>query len=116
MVCYVIPLIASLVGTLRRMSLKRRHPKNSYTHSFWLNIMLLGGALFGVIDHLWHGELFLIGQNWMFDLALGSTITAGIIGSWGVIVYKNDIVKVLDSMVGYTGMYRERHELILSKK
>jgi hypothetical protein len=48
--------------------------------------MFLGAAIFGVIDHLWNGELFLISTNWIMDLALGFTITGGIIGSWGLIV------------------------------
>ena len=56
---------------------------------FWLNIMLLGASLFGAIDHFWHGELFLVGTNWMADIALGSAITAGVFGAWGIIALKH---------------------------
>lgn len=57
--------------------------------------MFLGAAFFGIIDHLWNGELFLISQNWMMDLALGFTITGGIIGGWGLII---STPKIMDSM------------------
>jgi hypothetical protein len=48
--------------------------------------MLYGGALFGVIDHLWNGELFLISGNIVSDLLLGVVITAFIIISWAAIL------------------------------
>ncbi len=46
--------------------------------------MLYGGALFGVVDHLWNGQLFLIGGAPLMDLLLGVTITAVIFGGWGI--------------------------------
>jgi hypothetical protein len=57
--------------------------------------MFLGGALFGIIDHLWNGELFLISKNWIMDLSLGFVITSGIMGSWGII---NSAPKIIDSI------------------
>lgn len=80
MVCYIIPTTAALIEYIRNRKIKQKPHKN------WLNLMFLGGALFGIIDHLWNGELFLISANWVSDLTLGFTITAGIIGSWGLIV------------------------------
>jgi hypothetical protein len=51
---------------------------------WWLNLMLYGGALFGVVDHLWNGELFLISTSWVKDIALGFVITAAIFAAWGI--------------------------------
>ena len=90
MVCYAVPTIATIIEFIRQRKLKRKD-----THGKWLNLMLLGGALFGVIDHLWNGELFLISENWIMDLALGFTITGGILGSWGIIV---SMPKITDFM------------------
>jgi len=79
MVCYIVPTVATVIQFIRRKN-------NKDKHEYWLNLMFLGAALFGVIDHLWNGELFLISTNWLMDLALGFTITGGIIGSWGLLV------------------------------
>jgi hypothetical protein len=49
--------------------------------------MFYGGTLFGVVDHLWNGELFLISKDWMKDLSLGVIITGGIILVWRVIIF-----------------------------
>jgi len=49
-------------------------------------LMFYGGTLFGVIDHLWNGELFLVSENWIKDLSLGVVITAGIILAWAGIL------------------------------
>lgn len=87
MVCYIVPLAATLIGVTRRRALSRHD-----AHGLWLNIMLLGASLFGVIDHFWNGELFLISANWVLDLALGGTITLGVFASWGVVVNKEKLV------------------------
>ncbi len=100
MVCYIVPLAATIIGTLTRKSLGKHG-----AHGFWLNIMLLGGALFGVIDHFWNGELFLISANWMLDLALGGSITAGIFVSWGVIVSKDRLLEPLRFINRRIGIY-----------
>jgi hypothetical protein len=81
MVCYIITTTAAIIEYIRN-----RKIKENKSHKNWLNLMFLGGALFGIIDHLWNGELFLISANWASDLTLGFTITAGIIGSWGLII------------------------------
>jgi len=90
MVCYIIPTTAAIIEYIRNRKIKEKTP-----HKNWLNLMFLGGALFGIIDHLWNGELFLISANWILDLTLGFTITAGIIGSWGLII---STPKIMDSM------------------
>jgi hypothetical protein len=48
--------------------------------------MLYGGTLFGVIDHLWNGELFLVSASWVKDIALGFVITAAIFAGWSIIL------------------------------
>ncbi len=88
MVCYIVPLVATLLAFIGR-----RASHNHGHHSLWLNIMLLGGALFGGIDHLWNAELFLISSSWAWDLALGGAITLGITAGWGVIVFKTRIAE-----------------------
>lgn len=78
MVCYMIPLTAALISTIAWRS-RRGGPAG-----WWLNLLLYGGAIFGVVDHLWNGELFLISGNVSMDLLLGATITLGIFGAWGI--------------------------------
>ena len=90
MVCYIVPTIAVIIEYIRNRKIKEKR-----LHENWLNLMFLGGALFGIMDHLWNGELFLISQNWLMDLALGFTITGAITGSWFMIV---SVPKIIDSM------------------
>ena len=90
MVCYIIPTTAAIIEYIRNRKIKEKTP-----HKNWLNLMFLGGALFGIIDHLWNSELFLISANWVSDLTLGFTITVGIIGSWELII---STPKIMDSM------------------
>jgi hypothetical protein len=80
-VCYIIPLVTAILS-----SVVWRFKGDSSPAGFWLVLLLCGGALFGVVDHLWNGELFLIGENIKSDLLLGCTITGTIFGSWGVIL------------------------------
>ena len=56
-------------------------------HPAVLNLLFWGGALFGVIDHLWNGELFSIPQNPMKDLLLGVVISVGIVAAWLALVW-----------------------------
>lgn len=101
MVCYSVPLAALLITAFRRKVLRKKD-----VEGFWLNLLLLGGALFGVIDHFWNGELFLLGPNLLVDLSLGVTITAGIFVSWGVIVYRERITGSLRHLDRKTGIYK----------
>ena len=73
--CYTVPLVASAVSTYAWS--RKRDPK------LWqLNLLFYGAAAFGVIDHLWNGELFLISDNVAKDLLLGVVITAAIFAGW----------------------------------
>ncbi len=101
MVCYAVPLAALLITAVRRRMLRKKN-----VEGFWLNLLLLGGALFGVIDHFWNGELFLIGPNLLVDLSLGATITGGIFATWGVIVFREKITDSFRFLSRRTGIYK----------
>ncbi len=77
--CYLGPTTAAIVTTFMWKTKKT-------LRLFWLMLMFYGGALFGVIDHLWNGELFLVSKEWVKDLSLGGVITVGIILAWAGIL------------------------------
>jgi hypothetical protein len=77
--CYTVPLVASIITTIRGR--QKKEPK-----LWWLNFLLYGGTLFGVVDHIWNGELFLISASVVKDIALGFVITAVIFAGWGIII------------------------------
>jgi len=80
-VCYIIPTACAVILYALRRG-KRQGDANLYR----LNLLLLGGAVFGVVDHLWNGELILIGPNPAMDILLGATITLAIFCVWLAIV------------------------------
>jgi hypothetical protein len=82
MVCYMVPMLVAFAHQVTRKKVKRM---NEDPHQSWLSLMLFGGASFGLIDHLWSGELLLIG-NLLNDLILGAVITMGIFCAWGIAV------------------------------
>lgn len=98
MVCYTIPLAAAIISSIF-WGARRRGPTG-----WWLNLLLYGGAMFGFVDHLWAGELFLIGNAPMLDLLLGATITATIFGGWGVIYTVAKIYPELGHRMGFFEM------------
>lgn len=77
--CYTIPLVAAITTSF--IWKKERTLK-----LWWLALLFYGGSLFGIIDHLWNGELLLISENWLKDLCLGGVITAGLILAWRIIL------------------------------
>ena len=78
--CYTVPVVAAITATFIW--------KIKKTLKFWwLALMFYGGSLFGVIDHLWNGELFLISENWLKDLGLGAVITTGITLIWAILLF-----------------------------
>jgi len=77
--CYIIPAAAAVIHLFYRKRLTQRAEQHR-----WLNLLFLGGAIFGVIDHLWNGELFHIGYR---DMLLGLVITIVIWSVWQVIVW-----------------------------
>ncbi len=95
MVCYTIPLAVAIISSIVWSS-QRRGPAG-----WWLNLLLYGGALFGLVDHLWHGELFLIGEAPLMDLLLGGTITAVIFGGWGITLGIAKAYPELSRRMGY---------------
>lgn len=95
MVCYTIPLTVAIISSVVWSS-KRKGPAG-----WWLNLLLYGGAMFGVVDHFWHGELFLIGKAPLMDLLLGVTITAAIFGGWGITLGIARIYPNLGRRMGY---------------
>jgi predicted acyltransferase len=80
--CWTIPTASAfIVGILKKVRWKKE-PES--THLF---LLLLGAGLFGVIDHIWNGEIFLIGENIFKDIALGIVITIATFVVWGLLVF-----------------------------
>ena len=86
MVCYIVPAVVAIIHHGLRNS--NASWKKSTSH-LWLSLLLAGGAIFGVVDHLWNGELFLFGENLFLDLLLGVTITVAIVIAWFFIITLN---------------------------
>jgi len=88
MTCYVVPAAAAIIHFFMR----KKFPglKNNERHK-WLNLLLAGGAIFGVVDHIWNGEFMLFGSGWLADLTLGITITTIIIAAWAFASYKSTL-------------------------
>jgi hypothetical protein len=72
--CYLVPLTAAGLHYIYR----RKNGLNS-KYDTRLTQLLVGASTFGVIDHLWNGELFLFG-SFLTDMALGVTITVAVFG------------------------------------
>jgi hypothetical protein len=83
MACYAIPLIAAVIHYGLRMKVTGLKVNR---HHLWLNLLLAGGAIFGLVDHLWNGELLLISENLLMDLMLGVAITTTLLIVWAVFV------------------------------
>jgi len=86
MVCYAVPAVAAIVHYGLR---KTKTSWKKSTSQLWLSLLLSGGAMFGIVDHLWNGELFLLGENLILDLLLGFTITLTIIIAWFIAITLN---------------------------
>ncbi|MFH1258134.1 MAG: hypothetical protein ABIG96_05125 [Candidatus Micrarchaeota archaeon] len=78
MVCYAVPTATALAIFVGRKLFHKEHDGKS----FRLGQLMLGGTVFGVVDHWWNGELFLLGPNIVADLMLGFAITGAIFGVW----------------------------------
>lgn len=97
MVCYVVLAIAAIVHYGLR---KSKTSWKGTISQLWLSLLLAGGAIFGVVDHLWNGELFLFGENILLDLLLGVTITVTIVIAWiiAITLNKNSVKKPLKQL------------------
>ena len=89
MVCYTVPMAAAVAHFVMRKNITNWKEN---THHLWLNLLLAGGAIFGLVDHWWNGELFYIGKNILMDISLGVAITVAITAIWAVI-YVTDKAK-----------------------
>jgi len=81
MVCYAVPATVALLSVVLR---QKYNVHSKYAQ--WFTLLFAGGATFGVVDHLWNGELFLIGPNIASDLLLGFAITATLFTVWLAVV------------------------------
>ena len=96
MVCYTIPLAVAMI-TLAIWGSQRRGPAG-----WWLVLLLCGGAVFGVVDHLLHGELLLFSPEALpMDLFVGGAITASIFGAWGITLGIVRVYPELGRRMGY---------------
>ncbi|MFC2174468.1 hypothetical protein ACFLQ2_01205 [archaeon] len=77
--CYAIPLVGAILCYGWRKAFRKTHPQY-----LWLNLLLFGGSIFGVVDHAWNNELLAFGTS---DLLLGVVITLATIGFWGAMLY-----------------------------
>ncbi len=84
MVCYAVPLIAAALGFGWRKTNGKAHAHSQQEHT--LRLMLLGASVFGVVDHLWNGELLMVGPDWRSDIALGCVITLAVFAVWALAV------------------------------
>ena len=91
MACYIVPAAAFLFSH----GLRKKQPENQNLH--WLSLLFLGGSLFGIIDHFWNNELFLISKNLANDLLLGFVITFSIVAVWAVIIIMPKLSEVIQN-------------------
>ena len=73
--CYTVQLAGAIVSSIA-WSVKKS------VKIWWLTLMFFGAALFGVIDHWWNGELFLVSENIVSDLLLGVAISIFTVIAW----------------------------------
>ena len=92
MCCYLFPTLAAIVHFFMR----KTNPKLQTKHQLLLNQLFIGGAIFGVVDHWWNGELLAIN---LIDVGLGVIITLSIILAWlSFVVYDTYKAKVAEKI------------------
>jgi hypothetical protein len=74
--CHAVPIANAIVTTFWWK--KSRSPRLGQ-----LNLMFYGASIFGIVDHLWSGELFLISPDLTKDILKGVVIAASVWGIWG---------------------------------
>ena len=87
MVCYVLPTLAAAMIYAHRKKDGRTDDEGRQ-----LNLLLSGGAVFGLVDHAWNGQLFW-SPNFGSDLMLGVLITAAIYAVWFVMMVAKQSAK-----------------------
>jgi hypothetical protein len=83
MVCYIVPTAVAIIHGIMR---KKTTSLKNNVHHLWLNLLLVGAAIFGLVDHWWNNELFFIGKNIFMDISLGIIITITVFVIWIVVV------------------------------
>jgi hypothetical protein len=83
MVCYVVPTAVAIIHGIMR---KNTTTLKNNVHHLWLNLLLVGAAIFGLVDHWWNGELFFIGEYIYMDILLGVVITTAVFIIWKIFV------------------------------
>jgi len=83
MVCYVVPTAVAIIHGIMR---KNTTSLKNNVHHLWLNLLLVGAAIFGLVDHWWNGELFFIGEYIYMDILLGIVITTAVFIIWKIFV------------------------------
>lgn len=83
MVCYVVPTAVAIIHGIMR---KNTTSLKNNVHHLWLNLLLVGAAIFGLVDHWWNGELFFIGEYIYMDILLGVVITTAVFIIWKIFV------------------------------
>ncbi len=58
MVCYAVPTMVALLSVVLR---QKYNVHSKYAQ--WFTLLFAGGATFGVVDHLWNGELLSLNLN-----------------------------------------------------
>ena len=78
--CYTVPASAAIIHSI----LRRKYPALKFDkYHRWLNQLLVGGAIFGIVDHIWNRELLRFSVS---DVVLGFVISAAIVIVWGIMV------------------------------
>ena len=75
--CYAVPLAATIIHSF----MKKKEKFDTTKHKL-LNQLFIGGSVFGVIDHLLNGEMFVFSIK---DLLIGLAITGSILITWKII-------------------------------
>jgi uncharacterized membrane protein YoaK (UPF0700 family) len=83
--CYTVPAAAAIIHFFTRKNNPRLRKSK---HHLWLNQLFLGGAIFGVVDHWWNGELLAFSLR---DLLLGAVITLVTFAVWGYLVLYDNV-------------------------
>ena len=78
--CYIVPAVAFICHKF----VQRKNTRFQNQHHNRLSLLLLGGGIFGLVDHAWNGELLFGKEGLLLDLLLGVTITVSIFIVWGV--------------------------------
>lgn len=78
--CYTVPAVSAIMHFIAR---KKNPELGKDERHKTLNLMFLGGAIFGVVDHAWNRELLSFSFQ---DVMLGFVITLSIIATWGLMV------------------------------